>query len=111
MTTIKIDTLNALQDAELRTVIEQSQGILKQRDDDRKAKAMEQARALLASVGLSMKDLNGKGKTKAAKGTVYHGGTTYRHPGNKELTWNGKGKHPGWLVALEAEGGKAVEVE
>jgi DNA-binding protein H-NS len=104
---IKIDILNALQDVELQTVIEQSQGILKQRDDDRKAKALNDARALLASVGLSLKDLNGKGKK--AKGN-YHIGHTYQHPTNKALVWNGKGKPPGWIKALEAEGKTALEL-
>jgi DNA-binding protein H-NS len=113
--------LDALQDGELRTVIEQCEGLLKQRDEDRKAKAMEQARvlqakalndarAVLEAAGLSLKDLAGNGRKKRAKGPVYHAGHTYQHPSNKALTWNGKGKKPGWLVALETEGKMAVEV-
>jgi DNA-binding protein H-NS len=90
-------------------VIERAQGLLKQRDDDRKAKALSDARALLASVGLSLKDLGVKGKTRTGKGPVYHSGHTYQHPANKSLTWNGKGKKPGWLTALEAEGSRAME--
>jgi H-NS histone family len=93
----------------LQAVIERAQGLLKQRDEDRKAKALSDARTLLASVGLSLKDLNGKGKAKPAKGPVYHGGHTYRHPVDQALRWNAKGKKPGWLVTLESEGGKAVE--
>ena len=108
---MNIATLNALQDGELQTLIEQAQGILKQRDDDRKAKALEQARTLLASVGLSLKDVaSGRGQKANGKGAVYHAGTQYQHPTNKTLMYNGKGKKPGWLTALEAEGGKAVEV-
>jgi len=105
---INVATLNGLQDDELRTVIEQSNGILKQRDEDRKSKALEQARATLAAVGLSLKDLNGKGHKP--KGAVYKGGQTYQHPTNKTLTWNAKGQKPHWLRELEASGGKAVEV-
>jgi DNA-binding protein H-NS len=100
--------LDALSDDELRSAIEHAQGLLKQRDEGRKAKALNDARALLASVGLSLKDLHGKGK-KPAKGPAYHSGRQYQHPRNKALTWEGKGKKPGWLVALEAEGGKAIE--
>jgi DNA-binding protein H-NS len=106
---ISLSTLNDLQDAELRMVIEQSEGLLKQRDEERKAKAIEQARATLAAVGLTLKDLNGKGKTKTPKGTVYHGGHTYQHPTNRALTWNAKGKKPGWLVELEGQGKAAIE--
>jgi DNA-binding protein H-NS len=105
---IKTDTLESLNDEELQAVIDRSNELLKQRDDTRKAEALEKARSLLASVGLSLKDLNGKAKAKA-KGPVYHGGHTYQHPTNKALTWKGTGKKPGWLVTLESEGKAAVE--
>ena len=62
---IKTDTLESLNDEELQAVIARSQELLKQRDDARKAEALEKARSLLASVGLSLKDLNGKAKAKA----------------------------------------------
>jgi DNA-binding protein H-NS len=107
---MKMDTLDALKDEELQSVIARSNELLNERDRQRKDKAIETARATLAAVGLSLKDLNGKSKNKAAKGPVYHGGHTYQHPGNKALVWNAKGKKPGWLVALEGEGKMAVEV-
>jgi DNA-binding protein H-NS len=102
--------LGALQDDELRVVIEQSEGLLKQRDEERKSKALNDARALLTAAGLTLKDLNGRGKSKVPKGPVYHGGHTYQHPMNKALTWTAKGKKPGWLVELEGQGKAAVEV-
>jgi hypothetical protein len=107
---MKLDTLDALKDEELQAVIEQAQGLLNQRDEERKAKALNEARALLASVGLSLKDINGKGKGKAGKAESYHGGRQYQHPTNKALVWNAKGQKPNWLRELEASGGKAVEV-
>jgi DNA-binding protein H-NS len=114
-------TLNDLQDVELRTVIEQCEGLLKQRDEDRKAKAMDQARSLqakplnearavLEAAGLSLKSLNGSSRKRAAKRPVYHSGHTYQHPADKALVWNAKGKKPRWLVDLEAEGKAAAEV-
>jgi DNA-binding protein H-NS len=106
---ISIAMLNELQDGELRTTIDQAEGILKQRDDERKARAIVDARATLAAAGLTLKDLNGNGKRKAGKGLVYHSGRAYQHPANKALVWNGKGKKPGWLVELENAGGRAVE--
>jgi len=99
-----------LQDAELRTVVEQSEGLLKQRDEERKAKAIEQARATLAAAGLTLKDLNGKGRARGPKGPTYRSGHTYQHPANRALTWNAKGKKPTWLVELECQGKAAVEV-
>jgi DNA-binding protein H-NS len=102
--------LNELRDDELRTTIEQAGTLLKERDEERKAKAMEQAKATLAAAGLSLKDLVGKGKSRNGKGAVYHSGRTYQHPANKSLTWNGKGKKPGWLAALEGEGKAPLEI-
>jgi DNA-binding protein H-NS len=118
---ISIATLNELQDGELRTTIEQAEGILKQRDADRKAKAiidaravqakaLNDAKAVLEAAGLSLKDLARNGKKKAAKGPVYHSGHTYQHPTDKTLVWGAKGKKPTWLMNLEAEGGYAMEL-
>jgi hypothetical protein len=100
-------TLEKLGDVELRAAIERATEILKQRDDERKAKALSDAKGILAAAGLSLKDLNGK----KAKGVVYAGGHTYQHPTNKELIWKAIGKKPKWLRALETEGGKPVEVK
>jgi DNA-binding protein H-NS len=108
---ISISMLDVLQDDELRVTRGQIDEILKQRDADRKAKAIENARATLTAAGLTLKDLGGNGKKKAAKGPVYHSGHTYQHPVNKTLLWNGKGKKPGWLVNLEAENCNAIEVQ
>jgi DNA-binding protein H-NS len=107
---ISAATLNELRDDELRAFISQAEGILKQRDDERKARAIEDARATLAAAGLTLKDLGGKGNKQNGKGPVYHSGRTYQHPTDKSLVWNGKGKKPNWLRELEAEGKKAVEV-
>ena len=107
---ISSSMLDALQDEELRSVITQSESLLKNRDEERKVKAIEQARATLAAAGLTLKDLNGKARVKSSKGPVYKGGQTYQHPTNKALRWNAKGKKPGWLVELEGRGQAAVEV-
>jgi len=117
---ISIATLDGLQDDELKTVIGQCEGLLKRRDEERKAKAIEDARAVqakalsdaravLAAAGLTLKSLGGNGKKRTVKGLVYHGGRAYQHPANKTLIWNAKGQKPNWLRELEREGGKAIE--
>ena len=105
-----LDMLGALNDDELRAVIKHAEGLLKRRDDDRKAKALLDARTLLASVGLSLKDINGRNRARPAKAPVYQGGHLYQHPSNKALVWNAKGQKPKWLRELEGEGGKAAEL-
>ncbi|HEY1580473.1 MAG TPA: H-NS family nucleoid-associated regulatory protein [Terracidiphilus sp.] len=118
---IKIDTLDALNDNELREVSNAAETLLKKRDEERKAKALADARALrakaesdaravLESAGLSLKSLGGKDKKKAAKALLYKGGRVYQHPTDKALVWKANGQKPNWLRELEARGGKAVEV-
>lgn len=104
---MKLDILDDLKDEELQAAIEYAGGLLKQRDRERKAKAISDARATLAAAGLSFKDLGGKGGGKARH--TYRSGHHYQHPENKALSWNGKGKKPSWLRELEAEGTKAIE--
>jgi hypothetical protein len=106
------DSLEKLADDELRAVIDRSNELLKERDGQRKEKALEQARAILGGVGLSLRDV-ATGKTHRSgngKSVVYHGGRQYQHPTNKALTWNAKGQKPNWLRELEAQGGKAIEL-
>jgi DNA-binding protein H-NS len=105
---MKLDLLDDLKDDELQAAIQYANGLLKSRDEERKAKAIADARTLLASVGLSLKDLGPKGRGKPRH--AYLSGHQYQHPTNKTLTWNGKGKKPGWLTAVEADGGRAVEI-
>jgi hypothetical protein len=103
---MKPDTLDALNDDELRGVIAKANELLKTRDKERKDHALEQARTLLSSVGLSLKDVAGK---SAKRSVVYCGGHHYQHPSKPDLVWNAKGQKPNWLRELEREGGKAVE--
>ena len=101
--------LEKLEDDDLQAIISRAQELLKQHDTERKDKALSNARATLAAVGLTLKDLARKPAGAKPKGPVYHAGHTYQHPTNKALTWPGKGKKPAWLTTLESEGGNAIE--
>lgn len=107
---MKLDTLNELEDVDLRAVIGRAQELLEEHDKERKADALNKARALLESVGLSLKDV-ANGKAKPAKAPVYKGGHVYQHPANKALTWNARGKKPHWAIEVEGAGGKLIEIE
>lgn len=113
-----LEMLGALNDEELRAVSTRVNELLKAHDDERKAKAIADARALkvkmladtkavLAQAGLSLKDMGVK--KPRGRAPAYHAGRLYRHPQNKEQTWNGKGQKPRWLRDLEGEG-TAVEI-
>ena len=116
---IKPDSLDALNDSELREIINHSETLLRKRDEERKAKALadvralrakaeSDARALLESVGLSLKHLSRK--SKSGQVPLYKGGRLYQHPENKAFVWKANGQKPNWLRELEKRGGKAVEV-
>lgn len=107
---LKADLLNDLNDNDLQAVIDRANELLNERDRQRKEKALEEARAILASAGLSLKDVaNGRSKNGAGKVATYHAGKTYQHPLNKALMWGGKGQKPTWVRELEAEGRRPVE--
>lgn len=100
---IKPDSLDALNDNELREIINHSETLLKKRDEERKAKAIadvralrakteNDARTLLESVGLSLKSLSGKAKKKGGQPALYKGGRLYQHPENKALVWKANGR-------------------
>jgi DNA-binding protein H-NS len=106
-----LDSLAKLEDAELRAVVARAEELLAQHDRERKDKALEQARAILAGAGLNLRDVaNGKPKNGNGRGPVYHAGHQYQHPTNKALSWNGKGQKPNWIREIEASGSKVVEL-
>jgi hypothetical protein len=119
---ITADMLGALKDDELHWIINHSQELLKKRDAERKAKALadaralqakaqNEARALLESVGLNLQNLSGKAKGKTGRKSLYKAGCSYQHPTDKALIWKANGQKPNWLRELEAQGAKAIEVK
>jgi DNA-binding protein H-NS len=105
-----LDSLEKCADDELRAVIARAEELLAQHDRQRKDKALEQARAILAGAGLNLRDVaNGKPKT-GSKGPAYHGGRQYQHPTDKTKVWAAKGQKPQWIRELEAEGRRPIEV-
>jgi DNA-binding protein H-NS len=107
-----VESVETLSDEQLQAVITRAGELLRQHDRERKEKALADARAILASAGLSLKDVAAKGrttKTQAAAQKVYRSGHSYQHPTKPELVWNAKGQKPGWLRELEGDKLKAVE--
>jgi hypothetical protein len=65
---IKLDLLDALSDSELDQIETYSQALKKRRDEERKGKAMDEARAILAAAGLPT-DALGKPRKKPGRPT------------------------------------------
>lgn len=107
---MKLETLTALSDEELRAVIGRAEELLKCHDRERKEKALEDARSILASAGLSLRDVAAKAAGGArGKAPAYRAGIRYQHPTRKELVWNAKGQKPKWVREMEADGKRPVE--
>jgi len=108
---MNLDLLAKCEDDELRAVAARCEELLEQHDRERKNKALEDARAILAIAGLNLRDVaSGKPMKNGVKAPSYHGGHTYQHPSDKTKVWTAIGQKPGWLRALEAEGKRAIEV-
>lgn len=107
---MKFEMLDTMTDGDLRTVIDRAGELLKSRDRQRKDQALEDARAILAAAGLSLKELAGKSPSGTRAKPAYRGGYRYQHPAKPELIWNAKGQKPNWLRQLEKSGQRAVEL-
>ncbi len=63
----KTDLLDALSDKDLDEAEAYLVALKQRRDEERKAKAMDEARAILAAAGIDLKDVAGKAKKGAKK--------------------------------------------
>src|SRR5262245_13048041 len=95
--------LEALDDAGLQGVISRAEQLLKDRAADRRQQAIDEAKARLASVGLTFRDVVGKSKGPAKPGAAT--GTKYINPADPSQTYTtGRGRPPKWFAALQAKG-------
>lgn len=73
-----------------------------------KAATLEDMKAKIHAYGITMKELGelvkGSGKTLPPVAIKY------RHPENKDLTWTGRGRKPGWMESYLADGGSIEEL-
>lgn len=82
--------------ATLRTLIADANAEVERRASVEKAKKVEEIRALIASSGLSAKEVMAiaNGKTPATFVKTFR----YKHPELPDVGWTGMGKRPKWVV-------------
>jgi DNA-binding protein H-NS len=98
--------LSKLSLVQLQELQQQIPSEIKRREAEEKANVLNELRAFAKSRGFAIEDLLGKEtKVKVAGNKVK---VKYRHPGNVELEWTGRGRKPKWVEAWLAEG-KALE--
>ncbi len=104
---VKTTDLEQLDEAALEGVIEKAQDLLKTRKEQRRKDAIETARAKLAEVNLTFRDVADAppAKRKRGDGPPLKAGQTYVNPATPSEKWvSGRGRRPAWLKALEKKG-------
>lgn len=92
--------------ASYQEIINQIETLKQQAEEARKqelASAIAEIKRIMAQFGISPADLGFGGRTGKAKGKGTAVAAKYRDPVSGK-TWTGRGRHPAWVVALEAAG-------
>lgn len=89
--------------ASYQEILSQIEELKQKAQDARKqemAGAMAEIKRLMADFGITVEDLGGKAGKSKTRGAAP---AKYRDPDSGK-TWSGRGRRPGWVVALEGQG-------
>lgn len=90
--------LSTLSKDELLTLQKDVASALKSFEDRKKKEALAAAEAVAREHGFALAELTGK-KASASRNPA-----KYANPADKSQTWTGRGRKPGWVLTLEADG-------
>lgn len=97
--------LSVLSLAELKQLALDIPGEIKNREEQDRKKVLDELKTLAEVRGFSLEQLIGKApKGRAVKPVA----VKYQHPGNRDLTWTGRGRKPKWVESW-LEQGKTLE--
>lgn len=97
--------LDSMSKEELQKLRKETERKLKDFDQRRRAEARAAAEKAIKDYGYSLDDL--VGSTKRAASTS---APRYRHPENASMTWTGRGRKPGWVIAHLESGGQIEDL-
>lgn len=81
------------------------------RKNQEKQEALSKLNQLADSLGFSLDELLEKTKAgKKEKAERKPVAVKYRHPQQSDLTWTGRGRQPGWVVAWLGSGGNLQDL-
>jgi DNA-binding protein H-NS len=100
---------NALSDDELQQVIRNAERVIEDRRKSRRKDIEVQIRKLADGIGMDVQlmERDVKQRESSMKGAKIP--PKYRHPGNPQLQWTGRGVPPKWLKELEESGRRRNE--
>jgi len=102
---MKLESLSVSELNNLKIDIDKEISLRKDSERDNVRKELEQ---LAKERGYVLDDLLGKRAKTATGHTRKPAKIKYQHPGNKELTWTGRGRQPAWVKDW-VTGGHAIE--
>ena len=97
--------LDSMSKEELQKLRKETDRKLKDYDQRRRAEARSAAEKAIKEYGYSLEDLVGAGRRGPNKSVP-----RYRHPENASITWTGRGRKPGWVIAHLESGGKVEDL-
>ena len=97
--------LDSMSKDELQKLRKETDRKLKDFDQRRRAEARAAAEKAIKEYGYSLEELVGSSKRSASKSVP-----RYRHPENASMTWTGRGRKPGWVIAHLEDGGKIEDL-
>jgi DNA-binding protein H-NS len=104
---------NNLSELELKTLIDQAEQALKDKQANKRKEVIAQIKALAASINITV-DIHETGIKPAEPKPARVGvkiPAKYRHPQDATLTWSGRGIAPKWLQVLLDQGHSKSEFE
>jgi DNA-binding protein H-NS len=101
--------LGAFSTQELRDLARTVEAEIKRRRAEDRKNALREVKDLAASYGLTVDEVLGAGVRNRRPSAPAQG--KYRNPDNPNQTWVGRGRKPGWLVELLAQGKTLGELE
>jgi DNA-binding protein H-NS len=104
-----LESLDHLGVVALRQVVERAKVLIDEKTEGEKRSFVEEVTARAMSLGVSITDLFGMSRSKAAPSAKAGSkraspAVKFRSPNGEE--WSGRGRQPRWLTAAEAEGKK-----
>jgi DNA-binding protein H-NS len=88
---------NQLSENELKTIIDQAEIALKQKQQQKRKEVIAQIKALATSIGVAV-DISEMNSPSSKKGLKV--AAKYCNPDNVTQTWTGRGVAPKWMQAL-----------
>ncbi len=97
--------LDSMSKEELQKLRKETERKLKDFDQRRRTEARAAAEKATKEYGYSLEELVGASKRSGSKSVP-----RYRHPENASITWTGRGRKPGWVIAHLDRGGKIEDL-